>query len=78
MICASKFDNFMFYMDYDELSKKYSLALYDLYKKTISKLQITNLVYGAEAARSRLLPAVIADQIIWRSAPVPQTSGAAH
>ena len=35
MICASKFDNFMFYRDFDELTRKYTLALYDLYKKTI-------------------------------------------
>ncbi len=35
MICASKFDNYMFYRDYDELTKKHTLALYDLYKKTI-------------------------------------------
>ena len=25
----------MYYRDYDELSKKYTLSLYDLYKKTI-------------------------------------------
>ena len=35
MICSSKFDNYMYYRDYDELSKKYTLSLYDLYKKTI-------------------------------------------
>ena len=35
MLCASKFDTYMFYRDFDDETKKYKLTLYDIYKKTI-------------------------------------------
>ena len=35
MICASKFDNFIFYRDYDQETTKYKLTVYDMYKKIL-------------------------------------------
>jgi len=33
MLCASKWDNFIFFRDHDEETNKFKLTIYDLYKK---------------------------------------------